>query len=260
MSAVKVSRTTRSKSSVGDEAVLIRRIASKAYDINIVGMTGLYLHKMSQKAQRDLLLGGKKKTAAEKANNIKHDPVQEFRNSMYFSRERSGDAAVFFPAMAIKRAMRTIAVEIEGVKGTQIDRLVYMPAEQIEIIGTPVLRMDITRSSDIGRTPDVRTRAYVPHWAAQFKVYAAYPQFSMASVQALLANAGQFIGIGDNRQERGKGSYGTFSLAEGLPEGLSVDGNKDRQIAAWEHPEVDALHGDTSALFALWGEEVRLRA
>ena len=241
------------------EQVRIQRIASKAYTVTIVGMTGLYLHKMSQKAQRDLLLGGKKKTAAEK-QKIKHDPIQEFRSSMYFSREQSSDAAVFFPAMAIKRAIRTIAVEIEGVKGTQIDRLVYMPAEQISLVGVPVLRMDITRSSDIGRTPDVRTRAYLPTWGTQFIIHAAHPQFSEATIQALLANAGQFIGIGDNRQERGKGSFGTFMVTEGFPDSLSVDGNKDRQIEAWENPSVDDLHGDTSELFALWGEEVRQRA
>ena len=252
-------RKASPRSTLPSSTVRVQRIASKAYVITIVGTTGLYLHKMSQKAQRDLLLGGKKKTAAEK-QKIKHEPIQEFRNSMYFSRERSDDAAVFFPAMAIKRAMRTIAVEVDGVKGTQIDRLVYMPAEHISVIGIPILRMDVTRSSDIGRTPDVRTRAYLPTWGTQFTIHAAHPQFSEATLQALMANAGQFIGIGDNRQEKGKGSYGQFMVTEGFPDSLSVDGNKDRQIEAWEHPSVDELHGDTSALFALWVEEVRQRA
>ena len=256
MATRKVSPSPKTPSSKGK--VQIQRIASKAYTVTIVGMTGLYLHKMSQKAQRDLLLGGKRKTAAEKLK-IKHDPIQEFRHSMYFSQDQSSDAAVFFPAMAIKRAIRTIAVEIEGVKGTQIDRLVYMPDEQISLIGIPILRMDVTRSSDIGRTPDVRTRAYLPTWGTQFTIHAAYPQFSEATIQALLANAGQFIGIGDNRQERGKGSFGTFMVTEGFPDSLSVKGNKKRQVEAWEHPIVDELHGDTSALFALWGEEVRQR-
>ena len=249
----------KSAKATSTDTVHVQRIASKSYAITIVGTTGLYLHKMSQKAQRDLLLGGKKKTAAEK-QKIKHDPIQEFRNSMYFSRELSPDAAVVFPAMAIKRAMRTIAVEIDGVKGTQIDRLIYMPDEHVRLIGTPILRMDVTRSSDIGRTPDVRTRAYMPAWATQFTLHAAHPQFAQATIQALLANAGQFIGIGDNRQERGKGSFGTFVVTEGLPDGLSVKGNKGRQIDAYEHPTVDELHGDTSALFELWGEEVRQRA
>ena len=252
-------RKASPKSTLPSSTVRVQRIASKAYAITIVGTTGLYLHKMSQKAQRDLLLGGKRKTAAEKCH-IKHDPIQEFRNSMYFSREQSGDAAVFFPAMAIKRAMRTIAVEIDGVQGTQIDRLIYMPDEHVKLIGTPVLRIDVTRLSGIGHSPDMRTRAYMPTWGTQFTIHAAHPQFSEATIQALLANAGQFIGIGDNRQERGKGSFGTFVVTEGLPDTLSVDGNKDRQVEAWEHPSVDELHGDTSALFALWGEEVRQRA
>ena len=46
------------------------------------------------------------------------------------------------------------------------------------IIGTPVLRMDITRSSDIGRTPDVRTRAYFPEWSVVIRVLYAKPAFN----------------------------------------------------------------------------------
>ena len=257
MATRKVSPQSKLPSSRG--RVQVQRIASKAYNLTLVGMTGLYLHKMSQKAQHDLLLGGKKKTAADK-QKIRHDPLEDFRNSMYFSKERSPDAAVFFPAMAIKRAIRTIAVEIDGVQGTQIDRLVYMPDEYIELVGTPILRMDIARLSGIGRSPDVRTRAYLPTWGTQFTIFAAYPQISQATIQALLSNAGQYIGIGDNRQERGHGSFGTFMLTEGFPENLSVEGNKDRQIEAWENPSADELHGDTSELFAQWGEEVRQRA
>ena len=256
MATRKVSPQTKVPSS--RECVDVRRIASIAYKLTLVGTTGLYLHKMSQKAQRDLLLGGKKKTAAEK-QKIKHDPIQEFRSSMYFSKERFADAAISFPSMAIKRALRTIAVEVEGVKGTQIDRLIYMPDEYIKIVGTPILRMDITRSSDIGRTPDVRTRAYLPTWGTQFILHAATPQFNISTIQTLLANAGQFIGIGDNRQERGKGNFGTFMVTEELPGNLSLDGNKERQIEAWDHPSVDELHGDTSELLALWGKEVRNR-
>ena len=241
------------------EEVKIQRIASKVYNITLIGTTGLYLHKMSQKAQSDLLLGSKKKTTADK-QKIRHNPLQDFRNSMYFSKEQSAKAAVFFPAMAIKRAMRTIAVEIEGVQGTQIDRLVYIPDEYIELIGTPILRMDVARLSNINRTPDIRTRAYLPTWATQFVIRAAYPQFSQATIQALLSNAGQFVGIGDNRQERGKGSFGTFAVAEGLPDNLPVKGNKNRQIAAFENPNVDELHGDSAALFELWRKEVRKRS
>ena len=215
---------------------------------------------MSLKAQRDLLLGSKKKTGAEKQQKIKHDPIQEFRDSMYFSRDLSPDAAEVFPKMAIKRAMRTIAVEIDGVQGTQIDRLIYMPDEYIRLIGTPTLRIDVARLSGSGTLRTCGSRSDRPTWATQFVRHALHPQFSQATIQALLANAGQFIGIGDNRQERGKGSFGTFVVTEGLPDGLSVKGNKKRQIDAYENPTVDTLHVDTSALFELSGEEVRQRA
>ena len=43
----------------------------------MVGKTPLYFNSMSAKTKRDLLIGGGKKTAAEK-KDIKHNPVEIF--------------------------------------------------------------------------------------------------------------------------------------------------------------------------------------
>ena len=48
--------------------------------LRMIGRTPLYFNSMSSKAMRDLLIGGGKKTAAEK-KEIKHNPEQEFPSS-----------------------------------------------------------------------------------------------------------------------------------------------------------------------------------
>ena len=61
---------------------------------------------------------------------------------------------------------------------------------------------------------------------------------------SLLNNAGQMVGIGDFRQEKGRGSYGTFSVAssEDMGEYQEIWDNitheaRDIQKLAMEQPE-----------------------
>ena len=59
----------------------IKRLNQHSLKLRMIGRTPLYFNSMSAKAQRDLLIGAKKKTAAEK-QLIKHNPENEFRSSM----------------------------------------------------------------------------------------------------------------------------------------------------------------------------------
>ena len=63
--------------------------------LRMIGQTPMYFNSMGAKAWRDLLVGGGKKTAAEK-KNIKHNPEQEFRDSVY--KKSTGDTHLCFPA------------------------------------------------------------------------------------------------------------------------------------------------------------------
>ena len=229
----------------------------EAVNVFLLGQTGLYCHRMSQKASRELLLGGRRKTQADRAH-IKHHPRDEFRASMFIDEERHPDAVVFMPAVAFKRAMRTVAAEIAGVKGTQVDRLIFVEDEMVPIYGTPRLRMDITRSSDINRTPDVRTRAYFPQWGTELRIRFAKPQLNKATVGALLGNAGILIGVGDNRQEKGKGNFGTFEVV--APDAIDHLRGKVAQAKAVADALPDQEHGDTVTLLAEYDAEVQRRA
>lgn len=227
--------------------------------LRMIGTTPLYFNAMSAKAKRTLLIGGGKKTAAEK-KDLKHDPEQEFRDSVY--RQPSGPTLLGFPAPGVKGAMATAALETPGVTKTSVQRLIFLPQQRINIWGKPFLKMDVVRSADMARTPDVRTRAFLPRWCAEVDIAFVTPTLSVHSVVSLLANAGVIVGIGDFRQEKGRGSYGTFAVAgddlgdwsdywaEVTAEGRAV------QEAAMADPEF--ADDETAELMAMLDDE-RLR-
>lgn len=246
------------KKSTTPTELFIPQIEQVEEVIPILGVTGLYCHRMTQKAQNTLLLGGRKKTVAERGNTIKHHPREEFLASMYIDTLRHPAAVVFFPAMAFKRSMRTVAADIAGVKGTEIDRLIFIAEEFVPIYGVPRLRMDVARSSDIGRTPDVRTRAYFAEWATELRIRYAKPKISRKTLFTLLNNAGLAVGVGDNRQERGHGNFGTFRTAE--LEEVQPLCDLDAQQDALESPQPDNAHGDTAVLLAQYDQAVLDRA
>ena len=209
--------------------------------LRMIGQTPLYFNSMGAKAWRDLLVGGGKKTAAEK-KNIKHNPEQEFRDSVY--KKSTGDTYLCFPAAGVKGAMATAALETEGIKKTSVQRLIFLPESQIQVWGKPYLKMDIVRSADMNKTPDVRTRAYLPNWCAEVDIKFVTPTLSAFSIVSLLQNAGTIVGIGDFRQEKGRGSYGTFSVAsseemgeqEEIWEDITQEAREVQELAM-EYPE-----------------------
>jgi hypothetical protein len=229
--------------------------------LRMIGTTPFYFNAMSAKAKRTLLIGGGKKTAAEK-RELKHDPEQEFRDSVY--RLPGGETLLGFPAPGVKGAMATAALETPGVTKTSVQRLIFLPEQKIKIWGKPMLKMDVVRSADMAKTPDIRTRAFLPRWCAEVDIAFVTPTLSVHSVVSLLSNAGAIVGIGDFRQEKGRGSYGTFAVAgddlgdwadywaEVTAEGRAV------QEAAMADPEY--ADDDTAELMALLEEERMRRA
>lgn len=203
--------------------------------LRIIGQTPLYQNRMASKAMQTLLVGGKKKTSAERAE-IKHDPIREFRDSTEILPD--GPTALGLRMIAIKSAMCTAALETAGIYKTTAQRLLFMPGEFAPLYGTPYLKMDVVRSADKNRTPDIRTRAFLPKWGAEIDIQYVIPQLSMTSVITLLCNAGVLVGVGDFRQEKGKGAFGSFRV---------VSAEQDDE----EWDELVAHHGRAAQAIAL---------
>jgi hypothetical protein len=227
--------------------------------LRMIGTTPMYFNSMSLKVRATLMIGGGKKTAAQK-RELKHNPEQEFRDSVY--RMSDGPTLLGFPAPGVKGAMATAALETPGVTKTSVQRLIFLPEQKVRVWGKPYLKCDVVRSADMNRTPDVRTRAFLPRWCAEVDIAFVMPTLSVHSVVSLLANAGAIVGIGDFRQEKGRGSFGTFAVAgDDLGDWADywaeiTQEGRDVQEAAMADPEY--ADADTAELMELLSEE-RLR-
>ena len=141
----------------------ILKVSTGVFDCCILGTSPLILNRMSEKAKHELLLPRGRKTAVEKAMSLKHDPFAEYRASAHTLKNEQESTLLAIPATAFKGAIRTAALDMPGAKKAQIGRLTYIPGEYVGVYGLPRLFMSIVRSADMNRTPDVRTRAIVPH-------------------------------------------------------------------------------------------------
>lgn len=220
-----------------DAEVVIDKMEVGIVKVYVRGLTPLIYNAMSAKARHELLFPSGRKTSADKAQKLKHNPLDEYRNSVY---RRSGDGPtrLIFPAAAFKSAMCNAALEIPGAKKAQIGRLLWVEGDSLDVYGAPKAIMSVVRSADMNHTPDVRTRAILSEWACMVSVRFVMPTMNATSVARLLATAGLVIGVGDFRQEKGKGNYGQFETAnyEDVA-GIIERGGMAAQDAALESPQ-----------------------
>lgn len=194
-----------------EETIDIIEVKSGHSDICLVGTSPLICNRMSEKARRELLLPAGRKTAADKASSLKHDPLAEFRASPYLL-PSNFPAHIGMMASAFKGAMGTAAIDLPGATKAKIGRLIYVTGDYVPIFGIPRLFMSIVRSADMNRTPDVRSRAILPEWACQLSISYVVPIIRAANVINLVAASGITAGVGDWRPEKGKGAYGRFRI------------------------------------------------
>jgi len=245
-------------------ALQISALKQGRVTVRLIGQTGFYSHAMSVKAKRALFVGGMKKTAAERLE-IKHDPVTEFQDCIYSL--ESGPTLLGFPAPGVKGAMATAALATPSVRKTDVQRHIFLPDYYIKMWGRPYLKIDVVRSADMAHTPDMRTRAFLPRWVAEVDIAFTMPMLSVYSVATLLANAGMIAGIGDFRQEKGRGCFGTFAVAGSADMGefqdywdeIAAEG-RDVQQAAMDSPECEPGDTQTQQLLEFLAQEKQRRA
>lgn len=241
-----------------ESAIIVEPIRTQTIKLAVIGESPLILNRMSQKARQELLLPKGRKTAAEKQANLKHNPLEEFRASPYILKE--GPVALAVMSSAFKGAMATAALDLPGTKKSQIGRLVYVESEYVGIYGIPKLFMSVTRTADVNRTPDIRTRAIVPEWAAVVTVTFVVPLLNETAIVNLMNAGGKTAGIGDWRPEKGKGAYGQYRVTTpDDPEFVRIlnEGGREAQEAAMEDPE--CYDSETETMLEWFIEEVGRR-
>lgn len=218
------------------------------------GLTPLICNRMANKALRVLLNPDSKPS---RKDGLKHDPEDEYRNSMGM-RSGKGPTRLLLPAPAVKGALCTAALETKGTSKAQIGRLVWVEGTSLDLYGVPELFMAVVRSADINKTPDVRTRAILPQWCIQATIRFVKPQINETSLFQLLSNGGIIVGLGDFRQEKGKGNYGQFALAtkEECAE-IVASGGMKQQDEAIKNPK--CYDADTEELLGWFKSDVAKR-
>jgi hypothetical protein len=205
----------------------------------LLGTSALIMHRFSKKAREELLLPRGDLNKAEKAEHLKHDPLAEFRESIYRNRDENTPTFIHFPSGAFGKAMASTALDIPGATKAQMARLTNVVSTQVNLYGVPQLYMAMVRNSDMNHTPDIRTRAIFPEWACELEAEFVATLIKEGQFANLLAAAGRIRGIGDWRPEKG-GMHGMFRIAtEDDPELRRVmrEGGREAQIAAYTNPK-----------------------
>jgi len=203
--------TPKKPDTTSSSEIVITELQRGQLEVFILGTSPLICNRMSEKVQRELL-APRKRTAADKESTMKHSPLTEFRASPYRMADPNAPTLLAVLPTMFKRAMGTAALDTPGAKKAQIGRLVNVDWDKMPVWGVPKLMMSVTRSADINRTPDIRTRAVIPEWACRLIIRFQKPILREQGIVNLLAAAGELAGIGDWRQEKGSGSFGAFRI------------------------------------------------
>lgn len=201
------------KATIEASVVSLEPIKMRNVILFIVGTHPLIMHRFAQKAWQELLLPSAKKNAAERASTLKHEPMEEYRGCFYRNRDPKQPALFHLPNGMLQQAIAAAALDIPGVKRTESERWISVVDLNVNLFGIPQMYMSMVRNSDMNKTPDVRTRPIFPEWACKIDVCYKVAPLNDKAVINLAAGAGQIVGLGDWRPQKG-GPYGKFRLCE----------------------------------------------
>src|SRR5512139_3772325 len=95
------------KKAAAPSVIEIPETTISTLEIGVLGITPFLHNRMSEKARHELLLPKGRKNAAERASTLKHDPVEEFRASVYRLAEDDAPTLLAVMASAFKGTMMT---------------------------------------------------------------------------------------------------------------------------------------------------------
>lgn len=134
---------------------------------------------------------------------------------------RNTAGAVCIPPTAFKKAMLTAASQVKGLTKTSLRSSLFVEGGSVPISYSRMEpRMDMTRTSGMGRTPDVRFRPEFQDWRARL-ILLFSDQMPVETVIDLLNRAGN-VGVGEWRPEK-DGTHGTFAVVRAITEAKEID-------------------------------------
>ena len=205
------------------------------------GDTRLVTNKFSNKALYQMLCAQK----GIKLARENREPAKDFGRSLHhLAAGKNGQPRFGFPVTGIKEAMATAGSRFFKLDKVAVYGLVYLVGEQsipdqvndpdfpehdvrfspidcAEVLAEPVMRTDMVRNSGIGRTADLRFRGSFEvtddfSWKVKLLIVYQPTRISPVTIVNLLEHAGQMVGIGEYRVEKG-GEWGRFHVEPSEP-------------------------------------------
>lgn len=184
------------------KSLVIEQPTILSVGVEVSGTADLIQNKFSQKSVEQML----KSHMGISVQRERKKPREVLEEATI----RNMEGRVALPPTGFKLAMISAATQIKGLKKTQLRTALFVQGNSIPITyETTTPRMDITRTSGIGRTPDVRFRPSFQNWKARLIIQFA-DTLTVQTVVDLLNRAGQ-VGVGEWRPEK-NGSFGTFKV------------------------------------------------
>jgi hypothetical protein len=196
------------------KSVVIEQPTILSVGLEITGTADLIQNRFSQKSVEQMLrkhMGISVQRESKKPREVLEDATV-----------KNLDGRIAMPPTGLKLAMIGAASQLKGLKKTQLRTALFVQGNSIPITYDEMVpRMDITRTSGIGRVPDVRFRPSFRNWKARLIIQFA-DVVTVQTVVDLLNRAGH-AGIGEWRPEK-NGSFGTFRVTRHIdtPEELGT--------------------------------------
>lgn len=198
--------------------VYIPPLKETTIEVRLVGLSPLVVHAWSEKAKKEMRDKQQQEARTKKA---KKDPTADFNGARY--RIDEGADLDGFPSKGIKGAMINACRHVEGLPMTLArgsfsvnfgDELVPILAPDSDKPAACEMREDSVRVGGKGPgtgVADLRYRPEYKEWEIPVRVSFPTTQFSPQAVINLLRHAGRYVGLGENRPEKG-GQWGMFDV------------------------------------------------
>jgi hypothetical protein len=203
-----------------EKTISILKIDQVTLSARILFTSPLIMNRLPKKAREQLLLPPLPKNKAARQQTLKHDPIAEYRDSVYrcpdpkSPGEPKAPTLVHLPNGAFKKAMAQAAIDIPGATKAQIGRLVSISNPMVHLYGIPYLYTAVVRQAGINHAPDIRTRAIFPQAACEISIAFIRQLINEGDLARLLSAAGIITGIGDGRTEKGTFDFGQFVVVD----------------------------------------------
>jgi hypothetical protein len=182
----------------------ITRSQTLSIALEVKGVTSLIQNCFNQKAIEQML----RKHMGLPTEQEKKVPAECVERAII----RNEAGAVSIPPTAFKQAILSAAGQVKGLTKTKIRASLFIEGGSVPITYSRMVpRMDMTRLSGMGRTPDVRFRPEFEDWSARMIILFS-DQLPVRTVIDLLQRAGN-VGVGEWRPER-NGTFGTFEVSQ----------------------------------------------